>query len=132
MKGQLDLFSGTEFEKPKPVKKIDHSGPIKKSGFTQSEEDAILDFARRWECSGARHSLENDLLKFKDGKRVEQYIVAEYHALIKKVMRNMGINAKYYIIDGYGTTKMGIVTHNGAQCLKFNHRETGESIYVEL
>ena len=130
MSDQLDLFAGTNdapAEKPKKKRK-----QVTTSGFSQTDEERIVSFAARWECSMQRELLENDLLKFKDGVEVFPFVVAQYHALIKKVMRNMGVNAKHYEVEGYGTTHLGIVKHDGEQCLKFNHKETKESIYVEL
>lgn len=133
MSDQLDLFAGTTDAPPeRKPKRVSHKGIVQKSGFTVSEEEMITDLAKRWECSGAREGIDNDLIKFRDGERLLPLAVLEYHALIKKVMRNMGVNAKHYEVDGYGTTKMGIMNHDSAVCLKFNHRETKESIYIEL
>lgn len=135
MVDQLDLFAGTEDapvkKKPKP-KRVSHVGEKKLSGFTQSEEDMVIDFAKRWVNSGARELLDADWIKFKNGESVLPMVVAEYQALIKAVMRDNHINAKHYLIFGYGTTKMGIVTHENTPHMKFVHRETDEAIYVKL
>jgi len=130
MNDQFDLFAGTEYEAPKPqAKKIK---AVVKTDFTQRQEEMVLAFAEKWENSFARHFLENDMLKYKDGKELMPEVLVQYRELVYSVMRSMHINAKYYEVDGYGTTKIGIVKHDGAQCLKFNHRETKESLYINL
>lgn len=129
MSDQFDLFAGTEHEAQKPKVKIK---TVIKTDWTDKEEVMVLTFAKKWENSFARHFLENDILKYKDGRQLMPEVLIQYRDLIHSVMRGKHINAKHFEVEGYGTTKLGIVKHEGAQCLKFNHRETGESIYINL
>ena len=129
MTEQFDLFAGTEHEVPKPKVKIK---TVVKTNWTDKEEVMVLTFAKKWENSFARHFLENDMLKYRDGRQLMPEVLLQYRELIYSVMRKLRINAKHIEEEGYGTTKLGIVKQDGKQCLKFNHRETNESIYADL
>lgn len=135
MSEQLDLFSGTAFERQEPVKTAVKPPPPQtiegRQAIRGESEAALVAFAKRWPNSIARDSLDNDFLKFVDGAQLGPIHILEYHTIIHKTMRLWGISSKKYVVEGYGTTKTGFARIKGKTYLRFAHRDTRETIEVE-